>query len=176
MARQADAAALTAVEAWRALPGGPELLTDAPGTLERADPGFEGKVQTAIDSRQQDVLALVQDRAGSKVAVARGLSLGVNGVGAALMLAVFSQTGGITGGEVAIAGGTAAAGQAVLSAVFGDQAVRDLVRQAQALLHERVRGLFDDDRGRLVSVLGRLPDSEASDRTRRLASNLPALP
>ena len=137
--RQADAAALASIEAWRSLPGGRDLLATAPTGLDRSGAGFDQQVETTVNGWQQDVLALVQDRAGSKVALARGLSLGVNGVGAALMLAVFSQTGGVTGGEVAIAGGTAAAGQAVLSAVFGDQAVRDLVREAQTLLHDRVR-------------------------------------
>ena len=40
------------------------------------------------------------------------------------MLAVFLQTGGLTGAEVVVAGGTSALGQRVLEAVFGDQAVR----------------------------------------------------
>lgn len=170
--RQADAAALASVEAWRSLPGGSDLLADAPPGLERAAAGFEQRVETEIDQWQQDVLALVQERAGSKVAMARGLSLGVNGVGVALMLAVFSQTGGVTGGEVAIAGGTAAAGQAVLSAVFGDQAVRDLVREAQMLLHERVEHLFAADRDRLTVVLDGLPDRSAADQAQQRASAL----
>ena len=44
--------------------------------------------------------------------------------GCVLMLAVFAQTGGLTGAEVLIAGGTSAASQKVLEAVFGDSAVR----------------------------------------------------
>ena len=54
------------------------------------------------------------------------LSWGVNGAGAAVMVAVFAQTGGLTGGEIAVAGGTTAVGQRVLEAVFGDAAVRSL--------------------------------------------------
>ncbi|MEL7207553.1 MAG: hypothetical protein AAGK32_04875, partial [Actinomycetota bacterium] len=90
--------------------------------------------------------------------------------------ALFSQTGGVTGGEVAIAGGTAAAGNAVLSAVFGDQAVRDLVLQAQELLEQRVVGLFDSDRRRLEATLDRLPDAAAAGDVRRAAADLPPLP
>ncbi len=40
------------------------------------------------------------------------------------MIFVFAQTGGITGAEVGIAGGTTVLAQRVLEAVFGDQAVR----------------------------------------------------
>lgn len=170
--RQADAAALATTDTWRTLPGGADVLTDAPSGLDRAGPGLDRQVEAAIDAWQQDVLALVHDRAGSKVAVARGLSLGVNGVGAALMLAVFSQTGGITGGEAAIAGGTAAAGQAVLSAVFGDQAVRDLVREAQQLLRAQIVALFAGDRARFDELLAALPDGTDADRARELATDL----
>lgn len=157
-------------------PADSDLLATAPTGLDRSGAGFDQQVETTVNGWQQDVLALVQDRAGSKVALARGLSLGVNGVGAALMLAVFSQTGGVTGGEVAIAGGTAAAGQAVLSAVFGDQAVRDLVREAQTLLHDRVQALFDHDRGRLIDVLDQVPGHDGADRVRHAALALPAAP
>jgi hypothetical protein len=82
----------------------------------------------------------------------------------------------VTGGEVAIAGGTAAAGQAVLSAVFGDQAVRDLVREAQTLLHDHVRRLFDEDRDRFGMVLDELPDRARADQAVGRASALATMP
>ena len=61
------------------------------------------------------------------------------------MVAVFSSTGGITGGEAAVAGGTAAVSQAVLTAVFGEQAIRDLARDARKNLITRIEGLLDHD-------------------------------
>ena len=59
------------------------------------------------------------------------MSFGVNGAGLAVMVAVFAQTGGLTGAEVAVAGGTSAVGQKVLEAVFGDAAVRSLAARAR---------------------------------------------
>ena len=50
------------------------------------------------------------------------------------MLAVFAQTGGLTGAEVAVAGGTTAAGQRILEALLGDQAVRTLAARAREML------------------------------------------
>ncbi|MEB0161184.1 hypothetical protein, partial [Pseudomonas sp. AH2 (2023)] len=69
---------------------------------------------------------LVSEQGADKKTKARALSLGVNAAGVTLMVVVFAGTAGLTGAELGIAGGTAAAGQAVLNAVFGDQAVRDL--------------------------------------------------
>ncbi len=56
------------------------------------------------------------------------------------MLAVFVQTGGLTGAEVVVAGGTSAVGQKVLEAILGDQAVRTLAATAREDLLERARG------------------------------------
>jgi hypothetical protein len=58
------------------------------------------------------------------------------------MLAVFAHTGGLTGAEVAVAGGTSAVGQKVLEAIFGDQAVRSLAAQAREDLLARVERLL----------------------------------
>lgn len=58
------------------------------------------------------------------------------------MIVVFAYTGGITGAEVGVAGGTAALAQRVLEAVFGDDAVRRLAKRAKADLDARVEGLM----------------------------------
>ena len=55
------------------------------------------------------------------------------------MVVVFASTGGVTGAEVGIAGGSAVVGQKLLEAVFGDQAVRSLAERARADLERRVR-------------------------------------
>ena len=88
---------------------------------------------------QADVLELVRAQGGSRRAVARSLSLGLNTVGVALMVVVFAQTGGITGAEVAVAGGTATISQTLLTALFGEQAMRSLATDARGTLLERVR-------------------------------------
>ena len=76
------------------------------------------------------------------------LSWGVNGAGAVVMVAVFAQTGGLTGGEIAVAGGTTAVGQRVLEAVFGDAAVRSLAARARDDLEARADELlrYEQDR------------------------------
>lgn len=157
-----DQAALATVERWEVLPGGTTLLAAAPRGIDRAGPDLAARVSAELEAWQDAVLGLVRDQAGNRLAVARTLSLGINGVGVALMIAVFSQTGGLTGGEAGVAAGTAAVSQAVLTAVFGEQAVRTLVRQARDDLHLRLAGLFDEDRRRFEDLLAVVPDTDAA--------------
>src|SRR3712207_8550179 len=74
--------------------------------------------------------------------------------GAVVMVAVFAQTGGLTGGEVAVAGGTTALGQRVLEAVFGDAAVRSLAARAREDLQARAADLLRYERGRFDELVG----------------------
>jgi hypothetical protein len=70
-----------------------------------------------------------------------------------LIVALFAQTGGLTGGEIAIAGGTAALSQKVLEAIFGDQAVRSLAARARDALLRHVDTLLAADAGRFHELL-----------------------
>jgi hypothetical protein len=91
----------------------------------------------------------------------------VNGVGAALMIVVFAQTGGITGAEVGIAGGTTVIAQRVLEAVFGDQAVRRLATTAKDELDARVAVLMSDELLRYHRLLDEaMGDPELARRLR----------
>jgi hypothetical protein len=99
-------------------------------------------------------LSLVRTEGAERRATARFLAYGVNSLGVVLMIAVFSQTAGLTGAEVGIAGGTAVLGQRILEAVFGDQAVRRLVDEARRDLHRRVEeDLLAPDRQRFLDLL-----------------------
>ena len=118
------------------------------------------------------MLDLVRTRAGAKMAVARGLSLGVNAVGTALMVVVFAHTGGLTGAEVVVAGGTATVSHALLSAVFGEQAVRDLARQARDDLRTRIHRLLAADRARFDDLLAMVPGEAAAATLRQAAAEL----
>lgn len=62
--------------------------------LAHSSPDFAEEVRRAIRAWQGDVLDLVGEVGASKRSTARYLALGVNGVGVALMVVVFSQTGG----------------------------------------------------------------------------------
>ena len=69
------------------------------------------------------------------------------------MLAVFASTGGLTGAEVAVAGGTSVAGQRLLEALLGDQAVRTLAERARGLLLQRTRALLEAEAARFSALL-----------------------
>jgi hypothetical protein len=62
------------------------------------------------------------------------LAGGINVVTVSLMVTVFTMTGGLTGVEVGIAGGSAALLQTILEAYFGERTVRSLAEQARAAL------------------------------------------
>ncbi len=114
---------------------------------------------------QGDVFELVRREGMSRRTAARLASLGVNGAGLTVMLAVFVQTGGLTGAEVAVAGGTSAVGQKVLEAIFGDQAVRTLAAKARANLVERVRRVLEGEAARFHELLEPVsPDPDAPER------------
>ncbi len=168
----ADAAALDVVEGWEALPGGSQLLDAGPRDLSRASSNLTVRFDDEVRSWQDAVLALVRNQAGSKLAVARGLSLGINGVGVGLMVAVFSHTGGVTGGEAGVAAGTAAVSQAMLSAVFGEQAVRDLANSARDDLRLRLAQLLFEERQRFDRLVGDVPADDAAEQLREAIASL----
>ena len=104
--------------------------------------GLEVIAAALVHDWQREVLALIRAEGADKRLTARLLSLGVNGAGVVLMILVFAHTGGLTGGEVGIAGGTAILAQRVLEAVFGDQAMRGMTRRAREDLTKRATTLF----------------------------------
>jgi hypothetical protein len=165
-----DRAAIDVVEQWDGRPAGPQALANAPRGIERASKELTGQIEHELNAWEEYVLDLVREQSSEKIVLARTLSTGINGVGVALMVAVFSQTGGITGGEAAVATGTAAVSQAVLTAVFGEQAVRDLARDARTNLIERLERLLHEDRTRFDQLLGDITSS--GDPLRGLADEL----
>jgi energy-coupling factor transporter ATP-binding protein EcfA2 len=172
---EADAAALDVVQAWQGLPGGRDVLAGADAVkLSRSSPDLVGRLDEELAAWQGQVFDLVEQTAGNKVAVGRVLSWGINSVGVALMVAVFAHTGGITGGEVAVAGGTATVSQAVLSAVFGEQAVRSLVEESRHLLLVRLDGVLETEAGRFRELLGAVPAAETAHRLQAAARGVVA--
>jgi hypothetical protein len=113
------------------------------------------------------VLELVRREGAGKRSQARLLSWGVNGAGAALMIAVFASTAGLSGAEVVIAGGTTAVGQRLLEAVFGDNAVRELAVAARTDLDARVDRVLRMEQDRFAELLDDVaptPDAAAELR------------
>ena len=149
----AEEAAERTVNSWRGTPGGPGLLAVGPPDLETASPDYADAAAAQVRDWQGTVLDLVRSEGADKRTRARAYSWGVNGVGAVVMVAVFASTGGLTGGEVAVAGGTTAVGQRVLEAVFGDSAVRSLAARAREDLEQRANRLLTDERARFDELV-----------------------
>lgn len=151
---EGEAAARRVESAWQAHPVGRQLLAAAAGDdLGRASRDFPLAAARAIRDWQGDVLDLVAREGASKKSAARFWALGVNGVGVALMVLVFSQTGGLVGAEIGVAGGTAVLAQRVLEAIFGEDAVRRLAKQAKHDLDTRVEALIAGELDRYNAVL-----------------------
>jgi hypothetical protein len=166
----AEQAAERTARAWRDRVPGKALLAGAP-PLDRASGGFGERVQEEVRAWQGWVFELVQREAASKRSTARLASLGVNGAGLTVMLASFAATGGLTGLEVVVAGGTTAVSQKVLEAIFGDQAVRTLAARAREDLLERVRLLLREDAARFDAPLeATAPDAESVARLHAAAT------
>lgn len=136
---------------WRSDPAGRQLLgTD---DLSGTTPGFAEDVAVEIRAWQGSLMELIRTEGQDKRTQARWLSFGINGLGAALMVVVFSMTAGLTGLEVGIAGGTAVVGQRLLEAFFGEDAVRRLARTAREDLQARCQRLLQAEQQRFLELL-----------------------
>jgi energy-coupling factor transporter ATP-binding protein EcfA2 len=160
----AERAAERTARAWRERVAGRALLEGTTG-LDRASAGLDSATEEEVRAWQGVVLDLVREQGASKRATARLASLGVNGAGLTVMLAVFAHTGGLTGAEVVVAGGTSALSQKVLEAIFGDQAVRTLAAQAREDLFGRVERLLREEAARFDALLDEAaPEAESFAR------------
>lgn len=141
---------------WRSDPAGRQLLgTD---DLSGTSPGFADLTAAEIRAWQAGLMELIRTEGQGKRTQARWLSFGINGLGAALMIVVFSMTAGLTGLEIGVAGGTAVVGQKLLEAVFGEDAVRRLAQTARDDLRARCQRLLQVEQRKFLQ---RLPEARA---------------
>ncbi|MCC2315762.1 dynamin family protein [Cellulomonas xiejunii] len=162
-----DAAAERTHAAWRGDPAGAALL---PGLdLARASTTLRAEVDAQVRGWQSDVLELVREQGESRRGTARYLSFGVNAAGVSLMVLAFASTGGLTGIEVGIAGGTALVAQKLLEAVFGDDAVRRLTTYARERLDARVDGVLAQEAERYTAQLDALGSADVDGAALRAA-------
>ncbi|MCW2867543.1 MAG: transporter [Marmoricola sp.] len=166
----AESAAERADASWRSTAAGAEVLSAGGPDLSRASRDFRERSERMVRDWQGGVLDLVRSEGADKRKTARFLSFGLNGLSVALMVVVFASTGGLTGAEVGIAGGSAVIGQKLLEAVFGDDAVRRLAAEARRDLHARTEVLLDQERRRFLDLLdGHDVAVAAPDQLRALA-------
>ena len=153
----ADSAAERLLDSWSSHPSGRALLGEAGvatvGRLGRASAELRVKAEAAVGPGRDTCSNWSGEEGAEKRTTARVTSFGVNGAGLLLMLAVFASTGGLTGIEVGIAGGTSVLSQKLLEAVFGDQAVRTLTVKARDDLRARVAALLGEEATRFTALL-----------------------
>jgi len=160
----ADRAAERAAGAWRGRPAGLALL-GGDERLDAASPGLLDRTRAEVRDWQGFVFDLVAQEGAGKRTTARLASLGVNGAGLVVMLAVFVQSAGLSGLEVVVAGGTSALSQKLLEAIFGDQAVRAMADRARRDLLGRVEGLLGEEAERFLRRLdARAPGAQDGAR------------
>jgi energy-coupling factor transporter ATP-binding protein EcfA2 len=152
---QSRGASATVLRRWRQLPGGVALVAGHP-ELSKPAPEGEGNVNQLIRDWQGEVLEMIRAESNDRRTTARVLSFGANGVGVILILLVFSRTGGLSGGEVRAADGSAVLAQRILEAIFGDQAVRRLATRARGQLMVRALALYSGEQARLHAAVSAL--------------------
>lgn len=137
---------------WRSTRAGRSLLQrldTAPTPTGSASPAgtspeeeFSAAVAAEIRLWQASVLDMIREEGAGKRQRARFLSLSVNAVAVLMMVAAFSLTGGLTGVEVGIAGGSGVVGAKLLESIFGEDAVRRMATRARTDLLERMGALL----------------------------------
>jgi len=88
------------------------------------------------------------------------------------MIVVFASTGGLTGGELVIAGGSAVLGQKLLETIFGEDAVRRLAKAARDDLGARVDALLATQADRYSVLLAGVRRGPTPEGLREAAASL----
>lgn len=141
------------IDSWKRMSA---LNIDGAVNRLRSEEERSAEAEALVRTWQSGVLEMVRTEGADKKSTARALALGVNAVGVALIIVIFASTGGLVGGEVAVAGGTAVVAQRLLEAVFGDDAVRRMSARARNDLHDLTQAFLDRDRLAFISAVNEL--------------------
>ncbi|NLN61971.1 MAG: GTPase domain-containing protein [Myxococcales bacterium] len=149
----ANAAGQGAEKCWKMLrstQAGRALFSDT--ALSRETEGAQVRASKLVREWQSDLMALLRQESPEKLTRARGLSYGLNALGVALMLIVFTSTGGVLmGSEVVITGVTALLSQKLLETIFGDQAIRKLAADGRRMLEDKMTAYFGAEAQRYLA-------------------------
>lgn len=163
-ASRAGRSLLARLDAPQATSAVPEQNAEAKGEVQSAEDIFSAAVAEQIRLWQGSVLEMIREEGADKRKRARFLSLGVNAAAVMLMVAAFSLTGGITGIEAGIAGGSGVVGTKLLESIFGEDAVRRMATRARTDLLERMSGLLTEHAQPFTAVLEETdPQADAED-------------
>lgn len=163
-ASRAGRSLLARLDAPPAASAAPEQNAESKGEVQSAEDIFSAAVAEQIRLWQGSVLEMIREEGADKRKRARFLSLGVNATAVMLMVAAFSLTGGITGIEAGIAGGSGVVGTKLLESIFGEDAVRRMATRARTDLLERMSGLLTEHAQPFTAVLEETdPQADAED-------------
>ena len=155
---------LARLDALPAASAAPEQNAESKGEVQSAEDIFSAAVAEQIRLWQGSVLEMIREEGADKRKRARFLSLGVNATAVMLMVAAFSLTGGITGIEAGIAGGSGVVGTKLLESIFGEDAVRRMATRARTDLLERMADLLTEHAQPFTAVLEETdPQADAED-------------
>jgi hypothetical protein len=141
--------------AWRLEPSGARLVQGGL-LIAREDRDAAGD---EIDAWLASLVDLVSEQGQRRFKLARAASVGVNAAATMLLLAIFSTTGGITGAEVGVTAGAAAAQQSLLEHIFGGAAARRLAETAQEDLIDRLGTIVASEGDRFLDAIDAVSDS-----------------
>lgn len=158
--RHADTASSRTAAAWVDDPHGARAMARGSGLWE-SSPSLADDLDDRLNEWMEEVGDEIRVLGAERKGRAQAASIGLNVVGTAAILAVFTHTGGLSGAEVGIAAGTALLNQKLLEAIFGEGNVAAFVNRARARLDQILDGVFEHERQRFLTALG--PMAEQSD-------------
>ena len=174
-ASRAGRSLLARLDAPQATSAVSEQNAEAKGEVQSAEDIFSEAVAEQIRLWQGSVLEMIREEGADKRKRARFLSLGVNAAAVMLMVAAFSLTGGITGIEAGIAGGSGVVGTKLLESIFGEDAVRRMATRARTDLLERMSGLLTEHAQPFTAVLEETDPQADAEEIHRAAEQVQAI-
>ncbi|MGA8256123.1 MAG: dynamin family protein [Nocardioides sp.] len=157
-----EAAAAATHAAWIERPAGVAVLAGESRDLSRASRDLRRKAERMVRDWQLDLLEMVRADGADRRTSPKFLAFGVNGLSAALMVAVLARSTE----EIA----SAALARRLLESVFGDTMATSLIDRGQASLTNRIDALIGDERDRYVSLVDGLAlHPTAAERLRQAA-------
>jgi energy-coupling factor transporter ATP-binding protein EcfA2 len=136
-----SARARTSIEvAWSASTAGSALIESVVVDVERV----RADLVSSVIEWQGEVVALVASAGQGRFRLARAATVGVNAAATMVLLGVFASSGGLTGAEIGVAAGAAAAQQTVLEKLLGSATASRLTKVARGLLADRLVAAVSD--------------------------------
>jgi energy-coupling factor transporter ATP-binding protein EcfA2 len=169
-------AARRTVSAWSEEPAVADAVA-ADSTLWGPSAGFDDRLRARLDEWIASIATDIGETGEGKRRLARGASIGVNAIGVGVMLATFVHTAGLTGTEVGVAAATAFVNQKLLSALFGEAAMVELIARARQRLDAALTTTFAEERQRFDALAPAPEELEAlAADLRSAADDLRELP